>query len=131
VSLKSVILSCSLFSTLGGLVIITFVLYAALGFTEDRFSPAFHPFIAFFGGYLVFIAVALRRDFSPRRVHQYFSAVFVALGVVAVLAILGPEKNTTWMKALFALVVFLLIGGIYKLLLAAAGKSLFGREIKE
>ena len=77
------------------------------------------------------MAFALRRSFLPRRIHQYLSAVFIPIALVPMVAILGESKETTWLKALSAIAVFLLVGIIYKVTLAYVGRKLFGNQIIE
>lgn len=128
--LKTVLKAASIAGALFGVFLLVYVGRVIWGASDDQFSAA-HPFIAFYGGHLIYQAVVFQRRYSPRFVHGFLSTIMCPIGFVSCVGIMSSGFSTTVIRGTVTLLVFLLIGVIYKFLLGYFGRTLFGKEIIE
>jgi hypothetical protein len=129
-SLKLILRFASAAFAIFGAFLLIYVGRVIWGVSDDKFS-GIHPFIAFYGGYLIYLAIVFRRRFSSRFVHEFLSAIMCPIGFVACAGIVNGGFGTALVRAIIAIFAFIFIGVIYKVLLSYLGKTLFGKEIVE
>jgi hypothetical protein len=129
-SLKTAFRLASIASALFGVCLLIYVGRVIAGVSDDPFS-AIHPFIVFYGGYLIFQAIFFQRRFSSRFVHEFLSAIMCPFGFVVCVGIMNSGFSTTVIRAMITMFTFLFIGVVYKILLGYSGRILFGKEIIE
>ena len=129
--LRSLLLKCTVVTAAAGAGIIAYLAWSiSVDLSDQNSSLGFRPFVAFYGAYLVFLWWALRRDFTPRRIHQYLSALFVPAGFVTFVSIVSGEKDVTTLRVVMGFAAFIAIGAVYKFALLRFGKILFGEAIR-
>jgi len=94
-------------------------------------SPSSYLFLAPLGGYFIYLAVALRRHFSPGLVHQLLSVCVVLVAIPVVFLIMESGGGGRILRAAMAILSFFLIVIVYKSLLRWIGRVAFGKEIVE
>lgn len=129
-SLKATLRAVSIAGAMLGAFLLIYVGRVIAGVSEAPFS-SIHPFIAFYGGYLIYQSVVFQRKFSSQFVHEFLGAIMCPIGLVACVGIMSSEFSTTLIRAVVAISSFLSIGVIYKALLGYSGRVLFGKEIIE
>ena len=130
VIIKAVLRWISIVWALLGVLLLVYVGLVIAGVRTDSFS-AIHPFVAFYGGYLIYLAISFQRRFSSRFVHEFISAIVCPIIIIVCVEIMNSGFSTTLIRAIIAIFTFLFIGVIYKILLGYLGRKLFGKEIIE
>jgi hypothetical protein len=129
-SLKAVLRAASIACALFGVFLLIYVGRVIAGVSDDRFE-AIHPLIAVYGGYLIYQAFVFRRRYSSGFIHGFVAAIMCPAGFLIMAAIAHSDVMPALLRAGFALLAFLILGVIYKLILRYLGKRLFGKEIVE
>jgi len=129
-SLKTAFRLASIASALFGVCLLIYVGRVIAGVSDDDFSTI-HPFISFYGGYLIYQAIVFQWRFSSRFVHEFLSAIMCPFGFVVCAGIMNSGFSTTMIRAIVTVCAFLFIGVVYKILLGYSGRILFGKEIIE
>ncbi|HEY1719388.1 MAG TPA: hypothetical protein VGH42_14005 [Verrucomicrobiae bacterium] len=128
--IKTVLRWISIVWALLGVLLLVYVGLVVAGARTESFS-AIDPFVTFYGGYLIFLAIFFKRRFSSRFVHEFISAIMCPIIIVVCVGIMNSGFSTTLIRAIITIFTFLFIGVIYKILLGYLGRKLFGKEIIE
>ena len=129
--LKTILQRLGVFLGITGVALFILVGFILAGTFPAIQSPSNYFFLAPLGGYFIYLAVALRRHFSPGLVHQLLSVCVVLVAIPVVLLIMESGVGGRMLRAAIALLSFFVVAAVYKSLLRWIGRVAFGKEIVE
>jgi len=127
--LKTILQGLGVFLGAIGLVLLILVGFILAGSVPSVQSPSSGLFLAPLGGYFIYLAVALRRRFSPGFVHQLLSVCVVLVAIPVVFIIMESHIGGRVLRAAMAILSFFVVAIVYKSLLRWVGRVAFSKEI--
>jgi hypothetical protein len=129
--LKTILQRLGVFLGVTGVALFILVGFILAGTFPAIRSPSNYLFLAPLGGYFIYLAVALRRHFSPGLVHQLLSVCVVLVAIPVVFLVMESGVGGRMLRAAMALLAFFVVAIVYKSLLRWIGRVAFGKEIVE